>query len=94
MGIVSQIIVAVDGDNNKWKYHSRDRNVDGQRTLGKQKHTWKKLAFANSTHLYIIALPQPPRIIRMYGGKNLFSSHFSVGNNFVAKAAQATNTLL
>lgn len=54
----------------------------------KQKHTWKKPAFANSIHLYIITLPQAP--IRMYRRKSFFHSCFSVENNSVPKATQAS----
>lgn len=37
----------------------------------KQKHTWKEPAFASGSHLYSITLPQPPRTVRMSGGKFL-----------------------
>lgn len=34
LGIVSQILVAVDGDNNKQKYHNWVWNVDAKNALG------------------------------------------------------------
>lgn len=55
----------------------------------KQKYTWKKLAFANRIHLYVITLPQPLMTVRMYRGKIFFPFLF-VENNFVPKVAQAT----
>lgn len=40
------------------------------------KHTWRKHAFANSIHIYVITLPQPPMIVRMSTGKSFFLSFF------------------
>lgn len=42
----------------------------------KQKHTWKEPAFATSSHLSMLTLPQPPTVVRMSRGKVPFPHTF------------------